>query len=596
MTHAARPKPEELQDSNRRVVKAIVVQIPERELPADLRAQVAARAAGGESKALPTDDMLETLQIQGRILEPPFDQLVLAMLPEHSTELGPAVAAMETNIDGFGHRLECRVNLDDPTVPEELRAEVRAEHVRLMNWFANCTEPEETLRTLRKKTRRDLETTGNAYWEVIRNPLTNAIEELKHIPSYQVRLGAQDLGFTEYARVVAELQLDGSVRLASRKATKRFRAFVQSRIGGLSRGLTGYQVRWFKEFLDPRVIDNETGEIVPQDRVGEIPEARRANEIFHWKIYSPRSPYGLPRFIGHLLAIFGDRASDELNFVTLKNNNIPSMMLLVSNGQLTQGSIDRIQEFVDSQVEGSANMSRFLIVEAEGAFEGEDGNRVKVDVKPLVDQQMRDQMFTEYQKANSGKIRKAFRLPPIFVGSTDDYNKATAEESRKVADEQVFMPERVDFDDLFNKNFMTELGAQFYRFKSMGPNVTDDQDLLAVLNTAERTGGLTPRIAREIIGDIIGRELPEIDPATGVNPDVPFSLQMAEAVKNLGLPNEPGQQVTALKAVIDGFREAILKSIAPGARASADMLVEALVFNRDALEELVLKKLSGEAT
>ena len=46
-----------------------------------------------------------------------------------------------------------------------------------------------------------------------------------------------------------------------------------------------------------------------------------------------------------------------------------------------------------------------------------------------------------------------------------------------------------------------------------------------------------------------GEELPPFKDDPRLDPDMPFSLAMAEAVKNKGDPTEPGQQLTALKAL-----------------------------------------------
>lgn len=546
----------------------------------------------GESKAMPTDELLEGLTTQGKIIEPPFDQLVLAMLPEHSAMMGPCVEAMEINVDGFGYALDSRVKLDAPDVPEDLKTDAKREKIRLTNWFNKCYV-KESFTALRRRTRKDLETTGNAYWEVIRSPLSRQIQALSFIPSYQMRLGIEDDEFTNYERNVLTLQEDGSVILERETVPYRFRRFVQSRLGGITRAFApghAYSVRWFKEFGDPRVIDNRTGQVVEGPDANLLPERHRASEIIHFKIYSSRTPYGLPRYIGQLLSIFGDRASEEVNFVTLKNNNIPSMVLMVSNGQLTEGTIGRITEFAQTQMQGQENYSKFLIVEAEGQFEGTDGTQVKLDMKPLTDQQMRDQMFLEYQKQNAEKVRRAWRLPPIFVGATTDYNKATAEESRKLAEEQVFKPERDEFDETINRTLMMELGARYHRFGSNGPNVTDDQDLIAVLMAAERTGALTPAIAREILSDVLNKPLPEIDPAN-LDPNIPFSIQMAEAVKNMaaqqtGSP-EVGSQVTALKAEDLATQIIIQKARMSG----ADALADAFELNRDILAAELAKRL-----
>jgi hypothetical protein len=102
-------------------------------------------------------------------------------------------------------------------------------------------------------------------------------------------------------------------------------------------------------------------------------------------------------------------------------------------------------------------------------------------------------------------------------------------------------------DHLFNR-LLAELDMKYHTFKSNGPNITNDQDLLRLIVSAEKGGGMTPRIATEIVADIMGWPSVEKWPE-GIEPDVPFSLQMAERVKNQAQPNEPGQQVTAIKGL-----------------------------------------------
>jgi len=505
-------------------------------------------AEPGESKVNP-DDPFQGLIGSGNVIEPPFDMLTLSMLSEHSTELGQCVDAMEVNIAGTGHRLPSRLRLDDVTPvsgerPKESPAAqaAKAERVRLVNFFQYATR--ESFVAFRRKLQKDLEQTGNGYFEVLRNA-AGEIQGFTHVPSYQVRLGRMDEDARKVNRKILELQVDGSVQLKTQDEWRRFRKFVQTRSvhRHTLRTLQGWKAVWFKEFGDDRLMDKNTGEF--RDNV---PVKDRATEMIHLKIYSGRSPYGLPRYIGNLLSIFGDRAAEEINYITFRNNNIPSMLLLVSNGQLTQGTIDRIQSFVESQVQGSDNYSKFLIVEGEPfGEEGEDGGQVKVDAKPLTGQQHKDALFQNYSENNQDKIRRAFRLPPIFVGRSDDYTRATAESSRKLADEQVFAPERVEFDNLMNRILFPEMNVLYHKFKSNSPNTTDNSQLVKILGGAEKTGGMTPRIARAVLEDILGIDLPEL-PA-GFPADVPFSLTMAEAVKNKADTSEVGQTVTALKAL-----------------------------------------------
>lgn len=514
-----------------------------------------------KSNTLP-EEPFAALMEKGRVIEPPFDILTLSMLVENSSELNQCIEAMEVNIEAYGCRFISRLrtsvtdksdDVDGSKPGEKQPPEVEAsktEYARLQNFFKYCTD--ESFVTFRRKLRRDLEMTGNGYFEVLRSGAANEnapaeICAFTHMPSYQMRLGRLDDDPMLVERKVVQLQPDGSVKIATVKEWKRFRRFVQSRaVYGYGRTfqMLDSKVRWFKQFGDPRRMNKETGEFETEG--APVPDDKLATEVFHLKIYSARTPYGLPRYIGNLLSIFGDRAAEEINYITFKNNNIPSMVVCVSNGQLTDGTIARIQSFVESAVIGSDNYSKFLIVEGEPfGEEGEDGSQVKIDIKPLQNTQQKDALFQNYSEKNQDKIRRAWRLPPIFVGRADEYSRATAEASRRLADEQIFSPERTEFDELMNRVIFPEMGIVYHTFKSNSPNTTDNAQLVNILSGAEKTGGMTPRIARQVLGDILGQELPAFP--EGFDADVPFSLTMAEAVKNEADPAEPGQQVTALK-------------------------------------------------
>lgn len=510
----------------------------------------------GKSEALP-EEPFHALGHMGRIIVPPFDMLTLAMIIENNSEIGQCVEAMETNIDATGHRFISRLRLDDVTPtnsdseddevsPEQaaLIKKAKQEKVKLINFFTYATS--ESFVLFRRKLRRDLETTGNAYFEVIRND-AGIIQGFTHLPSYQMRLGKVEQDQVEAERKILELQIDGSVKVKKQKVIRRFRTYVQSRSihqGRTQSSITGHKVVWFKEFGDNRLYSKKDGKVRKR-----LAAEDRATEVVHLRLYSPRSPYGLPRYIGNLLSIFGDRAAEEINWITFKNNNIPSMLLMVSNGQLTEGTIKRIESFVESQIQGSDNYSKFLIVEAEAAEaeEGEDGGQVKIEAKPLTESQHHDALFQNYSENNQDKIRRAFRLPPIFVGRAKDYTRATAESSRRLADEQIFKPERDEFDEVMNRYIFPEMDVIYHKYKSNTPNTTDNTQLVKILAGAEKTGGITPRIARFIIEDILGVDLPDF--IEDFPADVPFSLTMAEAVKNKADPTEPGQQVTALKTL-----------------------------------------------
>lgn len=521
------------------------------------------------SNVLP-EDPFSGLALNGKIVEPPFDILTLTLLAEHNGELSQCIEAMEVNCESTGHRLMSRLKMDASGKPagvdpndagqKQIRDAAEQERVRLVNFFTYATN--EPWIAFRRRLRRDLELTGNLYVEVLRD-VEGSIIGFTHIPAYQMRLGILDRDEMLVDRPVLELQVDGSVMARTRKEWRRFRPYVQTRAvypaSNLRFSSLGYRVRWFKEHRDPRVMDRETGEFATwsdgsMDPKGgkypPLPEGRKpATEIIHLKLYSARTPYGLPRYIGNLLSIFGDRAAEEINYVTFRNNNIPSMLLMISNGVLTDGTIQRLTSFVESNVQGSDNMSKFVILEGE-PFEtdtGTDGGQVKIDAKELTKSQRTDELFTTYREKNAARIRRAFRLPPIFVGESADYSYSTIQASRSIGDEQVFGPERMLIDDMINRDIFAEMGVVFHRYQSNTPNTTDNMALVKIVAGAEKTGGMTPRIARQALEEILGQNLPPFPddfPA-----DVPFSLTMAQAVKNEADPAEPGQQVTALKAL-----------------------------------------------
>jgi len=518
------------EQTNQRMMRAIVIGVQK------------------EVKDVVDDESSQSQQLDSQVwaglkdqyVEPPLDLLTLSMLRENNSELGQVIDAMEVNIDSFGHRFVLNpwaaLFKDDDKVVKE----VALEKIKLVNFFNNAAIDTTSFVRLRRDTRRDIEGTGNGYWEVI----TNASDEIvgfKWAPSHTIRLYPLEQEAIEVETTRTKIGNDGKPELTKIKHWKRFRKFVQVREA---------KKAYFKELGDPRVMDSRTG-LYQKDGDKEVPLEYRANSMIHFRIPVSRSPYGLPRYIGNLFSIFGSRAAEEINYVTLKNNNIPSLMLLISGGgMLTGASIKRIEEFVETNIRGKDNYSKILLVEAEpieeGALPGQSSD-IKMSIERLSSEQIKDAMYQEYDKNNIDKVRSSFRLPPIFTGRSEDYTRATADTSKKLADEQVFAPERNEFDSALNTLVMPLIGAVWHMYKSNSPNVTDNQDLIKMLGISEKTGGMTPQIARDIMSDVFSKDLGDV---VSIDPDVPFTLQVAEAAKNTG-PINLGT-VAATKSLVEG--------------------------------------------
>ncbi len=360
-----------------------------------------------KSNALDPDRERESEVTDARFILPPYEPDVLALLPENSSELVQCIEAMEINIEGFGQRLVLREISDEEQAKNEVA--IKRERTELKG-FIDITNPDDNLTSIRRKLRKDIEIQGNGYWEVLTST-DGALSGLNYLRARHMRITKQDREHTE----IKIRYLDEDLNWVTKTFFKRFRRFVQR---------VGSNTIFFKEWDDPRVINKTDGHVIERPTQKDMKD-NAATGVMHFKIQSGRTSYGLPRLIGNLFSIFGSRASDVINFQTFKNNNIPSMVVTVSNGMLTQDTIDRIEEYVNSHIKRSDNWSKFLILEGETQDEeSQNAGAMKIDLKPLTSQQHTDQLFQNYDANNSEKIRRSFRLPNIFVGKTENINRA----------------------------------------------------------------------------------------------------------------------------------------------------------------------------
>jgi PBSX family phage portal protein len=463
-------------------------------------------------------------------LEPPYDPEALCLLFEHSNALRQNVDAYATNIDGFGFRLEPAIDFDaedadrrvaeclyleqlaaqergelpadaalDPT-DEQVRARrlelvrlARAERARLMGFFESCAF-EHSFVGLRRRTRQDLEVTGNAFWEVLRNA-RGEVARLVHVPAYTMRLMPLDAAPVE----VRETVHVSPVTVERMLTPQRMRRFVQIQYG---------QRTFFKQLGDPRVISRKTGQVfrsLDELRAADCHDGP-ATEILHFAIHSPRSPYGIPRWVGTMLAVMGSRQMEEINYLYFENKRVPPLALLVSGGRLSEASVPRIERFIEENLKGKANFHKILILEAEGGSHTSDAARARIELRPLTDAQQQDALFQQYDERNIDKVGSSFRLPRLLRGDSRDFNRAVADAQLRFAEDQVFQPERDEFDHVLNKRLLGDLGIRFWRFRSQTPVTRDPERMTDMVEKLVRVGVLTPEEGRQLASDIFNRE------------------------------------------------------------------------------------------
>ena len=474
-------------------------------------------------------------------LIPPHDPTTLCMLLEHSNALRQNIDAYQTNIDGFGHRFDPVIDTEADEAAERvanamyidmveagdkgtdwwpsdeevqdrltlLRNEMRREKSRLTSFFENVSL-ESSFISLRKKTRQDLEVAGNGYWEVLRNRGGN-IAQFVYMPGFTVRL------LPMRAEDVQEIEVEMRTSDLSSEALpvkKQFRRFVQVLSTGQASQDSGSstQVVFFKELGDPRIISRSTGKAFAT--VEELQAADKtdapATEVLHYKIHSPRSAYGVPRWMGALLSVLGNRQAEEVNFMYFENKSVPPLAVLVSGGRMTEEAVKRITDYINVEIRGKKNFHKILVLEADSDASPNSG-QTKIEIKPLTDAQQQDALFQNYDERNIDKVGMSFRLPRLLRGDIRDFNRSTAEAALIFAEMQVFQPEREDFDWIMNRRILAELGIKYWKFASQGPVSKDQNQLADIVRGMVRDSILTPAEGRRIAEDVFNMELPRID-------------------------------------------------------------------------------------
>ena len=100
------------------------------------------------------------------------------------------------------------------------------------------------------------------------------------------------------------------------------------------------------------------------------------------------------------------------------------------------------------------NRVQVLEVEPAGGGLNQPTPQARVTVERFGADRQQDSMFEKYDERCEERVRRSFRMPPIFVGQSKDYNFATAFASYTVAEAQVFKPERDEFDEMISMKLL----------------------------------------------------------------------------------------------------------------------------------------------
>lgn len=424
------------------------------------------------------------------VIEPPYNIKELKQMAEYSTILQQCIDAYKTNILGFGLGVEYTFDFNAENAPEEKKKAAEKEWTQLEE-FTRYMNYDESAEVVLGYVLEDREKTGNGFVEVLREG-TGKPAGIEYLDAQYLRV----CKLSDPVDVEFRYTENGQVKSLQRK--KRFRKYVQQ---------VNTKKVFFKEYGDPRVMNSTTGEYRE-----DTPSNLVASEVIHFKIGS--GTYGVPRWIGNIVNMYGARKAEELNYLYFKQGRHVPAAITVENGMLSESSYEQLQEYMNG-IEGSDNAHKFLLLEVEGIpkkdeiSNDEEPANVKVDIKSLAEILQEDALFLEYDEKTRNKIRSSFRLPPIYTGESQDYNKATADTARKTTEEQVFQPERMIITGKLNTLFLPDLDLWHVRLILNGPDFRDPLEIAKVLTPFIQAGAVSPNDLRDLAGRILGKTLEE---------------------------------------------------------------------------------------
>ena len=457
------------QSARNRLSKDRIVQTPDGAMSVHMVS--VGKAVGSNSLTTSTHsnvlDPFRTDYTGNKILAPPYPLETLAQMHEYSAPLSQCIAVYTSNIVGFGIDLvRARWTADSKVDSEKkLPPEADAEYMRLMQLFRYANRKMSFV-TLMRTVFKDQENCGMAYMEVVRNR-AGEIATLLRLPAHTVRWTPKDAEWTEFTqRVLGE---DGEYIDIPR--TERFRRFVQ-RVNG--------KKMYFKEWGDPRPISKSTGKPLAANS-----RADAANEVIIFEQEAGRTTYPLPRWMPNMMGILGAHDADTVNYLFFQNKSIPPLIVTVSGGSLTGETVDKLGDFFEKEIKGLDSFERVLILEAVpaevGSFEGEKVSPVKIEVQPLTQFIKEDARFLLYRDAVAKSIRGDYRLPPVLLGMSEDYNRATVIEAVRSAEEQVFRPERTPIEYIIQTTIMADMEIKYWEFNFLGGKTSDYAEMLKAI-------------------------------------------------------------------------------------------------------------------
>lgn len=399
-----------------------------------------------------------TTQNQSNIfLQPPFDPTAMLNLTQSNNVLNQCIEAMEVNIDGTGFDFDPVDGVD----------EVDPEEEKIAQGFFNEPYPEHSFIKIRRKLRRQIESIGYGFLEILRN-IGGEVVGFRNVETHNVRMVKLD------APIMVKKTVTRNGKDVELQMWVRERRFAQR--------VALKTLVYYREFGTTRNVNRNTGAWETPD--APIPVENQGTELMMFGVVPDIiTPYFVPRWTNQMPSVVGSRKAEEQNLQFLDSGGMPPAIIFVQGGVLVKDAADQLRAYLSGQ---NKEKYRAVVVEAQSSSGSLDAaGNVQVRVERFGSEKANDAMYMNYDKATEEHVRVGFRLPPLFLGKPQDYNLATAVTAYMVAEAQTFQPERDVFDDQINKTIVKALGLKTLKLHSKPITLRDIGSMLSALGIAK---------------------------------------------------------------------------------------------------------------
>ena len=425
--------------------------------------------------------------------------------------LAKCIASMKTNVAGHGWGLRARIEVKED-MSNLVWQNMQREKVRLESFIENLSLDYSTTE-LFELLAEHLERYANAYWQIIRDPNGRVVSVHPIENPKRMRLckkDAQPSVIRHKRRVGTNYEYVNTQR--------RFRRYVLLGANG--------EKTYFRQYGDTRQLNSKTGKY---GNFETVPPQERANEILHFRLPHADSEYGIVRWISVLVDALSIKVAKLCNLEVLDNGGTPPMAIVIT-GSSDKTLEQRIRDQVE-EIRKKRSRSRVLIIQVDneevGVAASEDVLQPKVSFENLAQIMIKEGMFMDFQKYSASEIFGVYRIPPLLLGDLEQVpNKSTAQEAKRIAQEQVFGPAQRKIEEPFNRflgdgiiHDRAETGVMYWDLFLHSLNADQTETTLAVMKEAREGGAITPNQEHAVLASLVPEhKLPDLpdDPRNDV--------------------------------------------------------------------------------